>query len=141
MEPKKEQVPLSRRVRQYYQEAQISAGCGERVQLKGVAELAPGVVSVLDSLGEVDILYDLQSWEVAAHAESPYDLFLEGIREDARQNVYEEFGLTAIAEGSWHPFYMRQRASHDIALEAAKVYLKPRDNKNTPQWHDSPISL
>ena len=55
---------FEKRVKEYYNEEKMSDGRGGILQLRGVAELALGVVSVLDSLGEVDILYDLQSWEV-----------------------------------------------------------------------------
>ena len=137
----REQAPLGERVKQYYREAQMSDGCGGRLQLRGVNELAPGVVSVLDSLGEVDIIYDLHSWGVAENTRSPYDLFLAGVRENAQKNVHDRFGLTAIAESAWHPFYGRDRASHDSSLEAAKAYLKPKNDEESPKWNDSPIPV
>lgn len=132
------------RVGTYYRENELPDGRGRRLQAIRLAELGQGVASVLDSLNEVDIFFDLERWKVAKSAPRPYSLFLEGVRENALKNaafLRAKYGMTVIAESAWHPYYGRRHASFAASFEAAKAYLIQNNDKQAEMWHKSPITI
>lgn len=132
------QLSLGERIKKYYHEELLSDGRGGILYVMKLAELAPGVVSVLDSLDEIDIFFDLNKWKVATEVQGSYSLFLEGVRKNAFKNTSKIYELTAIAESAWHPFYARSCASFAASFDAAKVYLKLKNNEDSLQWYESP---
>jgi hypothetical protein len=132
MNDKMLELPLSARVRNYYESQELGDGRGGRLTAKTIAELSDTVVAVQDSLGDFDIFFDVNCWEVVDSAESPYRLFVVGVKENADKNASlgEKYQMTVIAESVWNPLYGRSRASFIAARDAAKAYLKPiNDNE------------
>ncbi len=125
-------LSLLNRVREYYRDNDLTDGNGKKLNPLEFAELASGVVSVLDDLGEIDIFFDVGMWEVADEAQSPYDRYLDGVRKNALQNAQERYRMTCIAESVWNPLYRKSTVSFIDSLTAAKAYLKPK-------WNEHPI--
>lgn len=129
-------MQLIDRVRQYYEENQLEDGKGSRLTCHSAenATVDGHVVVVKDSLGEVDIFYEPELYEVANELlPLPYSAMLKSVREGAEHNStskeLQAHKMNVIAESSWNPYYMRSRMDLHSAAIAAQNYLTKKEGK------------
>ena len=113
--------PLIDRARRYYSESCMSDEDGGELHVRRIEPITDDgfILAVEDSLGEIDIIFDPSKYRVADSASGYFSGYLDGVRENAGANAQPEYGLTAVAESVWNPFYKQSRCSVAWASGAA----------------------
>jgi len=114
-------------------------GKGGTISVREIAELGEGVVCVHDSLGEFDIFFDVDSWDVADSAEGIYCIMLNSVREGIARygKMKDNYRMVCIVQDRWDPTSYQTRSSFFRAHEASRVLLKPKNQG--AQLYDAPV--
>lgn len=114
-------------------------GEGGIIYVRKIAELGKGIACVLDSLGEFDIFFDVNSWELADATKGIYGTMLEYAREGIVQyeKMREDYGMLCVVQDRWDPASYQGRSSFSKAHQAASKLLKPKNSET--QLYDQPV--
>ena len=110
-------------------------GHGGRLSVVQIVEFAEGVACVQDSLGEYDLFFDTNQWELTEVAGGIYRSFLETAKQGVAlyEKMRKKYGMVCIVEDRWNPWFARRRNSFISAYEAAQALLKPKDASSS--WY------
>lgn len=120
---------LVERIRAYHEADKPRDGSGGTLAVVKMAELGEGVACVHDSLGEIDLFFDTDDWQLVDVAKGRYRLFLGSAQEGITQygKMRERYGMVCVVQDRWNPTSFQCRTSFSQALEAARALLRPRN--------------
>ena len=118
---------LVERIWTYHEVDKPRDGEGGTLSVVKIAELGEGVACAQDSLGEFDIFFDTDDWELANVPKGRYGIMLKSAQEGITRygKMREDWGMVCVVQDRWNPASYLGGSAFFQALEAMHALLRP----------------